>query len=117
MVDLSGPAIQAFLFAVFSGLTAMLAAVIGPTYDNLLVPELQPSSLFPAFPPSGGSTSFLSQAASFSSYLVANLVDPAIALVGVGLAVVFLGRSFFGRWKGRAEPLLGRLVLAVLLSN
>lgn len=117
MVDLSGPAVQAFLFAVFAGLTAVLAAIIGPTYDNLLVPELQPSSLFPAFPATGGPPSFLSQAASFSSYLVADLVDPAVALVGAGLAVVFLARGFFGRWKGRTEPLLGRLVLAVLLAN
>ena len=117
MVDLSGPAVQAFLFAVFAGLTAVLAAIIGPTYDNLLVPELQPSSLFPAFPPTGGASSFLSQAASFSSYLVADLVDPAVALVGAGLAVVFLARGFLGRWKGRTEPLLGRLVLAVLLAN
>ena len=117
MVDLSGPTIRALLFGFFAGLTAILAGVIGPTYDNLLVPELSPASLFPAFPPSPQSPSFLSEAASFSSYLVADLVDPAIALVALAVALVLLARSFFGRWKGAVEPLLARLLLAVLFAN
>ncbi len=117
MTDWTGPAIQAFLFTLFAGLTAILAAVIGPTYDNLLVPELAPGALFPSFPPPAGSTSFLAGATAFSGYLISNLVDPAIALVAVGVALVFLARAFFGAWRGRLEPLLGRLVVAVLLAN
>ena len=117
-MDLSSGAIQALLFAFFSGLTAILAAVIGPTYDNLLVPELAASALFPALPPVGGSGgSFLGIAASFSSYLVVNIVDPAVALLGVTVGVAYLARSFLGRWAGRAEPMLARLVLAVVFAN
>lgn len=113
-MDLSSAAIQAILFALFAGLTAALAAIIGPTYDNLLVPSLQPGALYPA--PFAAGT-FLSGAAAFSTFLLADLVDPAIALVGLAVGIAYLGRSFFGAWAQRPEPLLGRLLLAVLLAN
>ena len=45
--------VQAFLFTLFSGLTAILQAITAPTYQDLLVPELSRSSLYPPFP--GGS--------------------------------------------------------------
>lgn len=117
MVDLSGPAIRLFLFGLFAGLTAILAGVIGPTYDNLLVPEMATPSLFPPFPPAPGDPSFLAGAVGFSGFLVADLVDPAIGLAALAVAVVLLARSFFGAWKGAPEPVLARLVVAVLLAN
>jgi hypothetical protein len=115
-VDVSSAGLQAFLFALFAGLNAILTAITGPAYDNLLVPELDPSSLFPPLGV-GGSGGFLGTAASFSSYLLVNLVDPLIALVGLGVALAYLGRSFLGRWAGAVEPLLARLVLSVLIAN
>ena len=118
MVDLSSAGIQAILFAFFAGLTGIIAAVIGPTYDGLVVPALDPAALYPALPAGvSSSDTFLSHGAAFSTYLVANLVDPAIALVGVGVALAYLGRALLGRWAGRAEPLFARLVLSVLLAN
>jgi hypothetical protein len=113
-MTLSVGAVQLLLFVLFAGLTAILAAIIGPTYDNIVVPELQPSALYPS--PFGG-PSFLAGAAAFSTFLLGNLVDPAIALVGFAVALAYLGRSFFGRWAGAAEPLVARLILAVVLAN
>lgn len=113
-MDWSASAIQALLFGIFGGLTAILAAVLGPTYDNLLVPELAAGTLYPD--PFGGA-SFLSGAVAFSVFLLGNVVDPAVALVGFGVALAYLGRSFFGRWAGAVEPLVARLVLAVVLAN
>jgi hypothetical protein len=107
-------AIQAILFAFFAGFTAVLAAIIGPTYDNLFVPEMAASALYPT---SFGGGSFLSAAASFSTYLLGALVDPVIALVGVGVALAYLGRAFLGPWAAKAEPLVTRLVLSILLAN
>lgn len=115
MGDLGSGAIQAFLFGLFAGLTGILAAITGPTYDGLVVPEMQPGALYPSL--SGGGASYLTLAVQFSDYLVANLVDPATALVGVALAVTFLARAMLGRSGRSVEPLLGRLVLAVLLAN
>jgi hypothetical protein len=113
-----GSTIQAILFALFAGLTALLAAVIGPTYDNLLVPELAPSALFPPLgAPNPGSANFLAPAAHFSTFLVVGVVDPAIALVALGVAVVYLARSLTARWAATFDALLPRLVLAVVASN
>jgi hypothetical protein len=110
--------LQAILFALFALLSAVLAAITGPTYDNLLVPELSGSALFPTLPPAAGAGStFLTRAADFSTYLLENLVDPAIALLAIGIALVFLARPFVGRWTGSPEPLLGRLIVAVVLAN
>ncbi|HYK94004.1 MAG TPA: hypothetical protein VEY07_08205 [Thermoplasmata archaeon] len=111
-----GAFVQAILFFVFSGLTALLAAVIGPTYDNLLVPELQPGTLYPTLGPSGGG-GFLDEAARFSAYLLANLVDPVVTLVALGVAALYLARAFAGRWAVRFEAALPKLVLAVVFAN
>jgi hypothetical protein len=108
--------VQALLFALFASLTAILSVIIEPTYDNLLVPELDAASLYPSLTASGG-TSFLSLGASLSAFVLANLVDPAIALVGLAVGLAYLGRSVLGRWGTNAEPLLGRLVLAVIVAN
>ena len=116
MTDLGSAAIQTLLFTIFAVLTGVLAAVIGPTYDNLLVPELSPDSLYPGLSASGGG-SFLATAAVFSGYVLTNLVDPAIGLIGLAIGLAYLGRSFLGRWGAGSEALLSRLVFAVLLAN
>ncbi len=108
--------LQSLLFAFFSGLTSLVATVTGPTYDNLLVPALAPAALYPALGPTGGG-GFLGEAATFSGYLLVNLVDPAIALVAVGAALLYLGRALLGRWAVKFEALLPRLVLSVILAN
>jgi hypothetical protein len=107
---------QALLFTIFAALTGVLGAVLGATYDNLLVPELDASSLYPALTATGGS-SYLHLAAAMSAYVLTGLVDPAIGLVGLAVGLAYLGRSFLGRLGGAVEPLLGRLVLAVLIAN
>jgi hypothetical protein len=116
VVDLSEAAIQALMFAVFAGFTAILAAIIGPTYDNLFVPEMAPAALFPPMDP-GASGSFLGTATSFSTYLLVHVVDPLVAVVGLAVGLAYLGRSFFGRWAGQIESGVGRLVLAVVVAN
>lgn len=115
-MDLSTAGIQALLFTIFAALTGILGAIIGPTYDNLLVPELAPASLYPSLGAAGGGA-FLGTAAAFSDYLVVNLVDPALGLVGLAVALAYLGRAFLGRWAVTPEPLLARLLLAVVLAN
>jgi hypothetical protein len=112
--------IRAILFALFGGLTGILAAVLGPTYDNLLVPSIDPGPLFPSisFGPFGGDTSgFLTEADRFSRYLVGNLVDPAIVVVALGIGLLYLVRATVGRIRSRLDFLLPRLVFAVLLAN
>ncbi len=110
--------IRTILFSLFSVLTAVVAAVTGPTYDNLLVPMLQPGALFPALRAGGGgSGDFLSPAVAFSSYVVVNVVDPAIAAVGAGVALLFLARSVVARWGDQLSGLLPRLVVAVIVAN
>ncbi|MFI5419292.1 MAG: hypothetical protein ACHQ2Y_10455, partial [Candidatus Lutacidiplasmatales archaeon] len=108
---------QAILFALFGALTAVLNAVVGPTYDGLVVPELQPSALFPPLPPDPGSTTFVSRAAEFSAYLLTNLVDPAIALLALGVGLLYLLRSVLPSAKLRPEGLVTRLVVSVILAN
>jgi hypothetical protein len=110
--------IQAILFLLFAGLTAIVSAVVGPTYDRLLVPELAPSALYPvvsAHPPLA--TNYLGAAVQFSTYTLANVVDPAIALVGVGVAVLYFSRVFVDRWSSALDALLPRLVIAVVAAN
>ncbi|MCI4350675.1 MAG: hypothetical protein L3K15_04095 [Thermoplasmata archaeon] len=117
MTDLN-QVIQTLLFAIFAGLTAVLAAIIGPTYDNLLVPELAPSALYPSFPASGGGAgSFLARAGDFSGFLVVHLVDPALGLVAVGVGVLYLARATSARLTDRTQAMLPRLVVAALLAN
>ncbi len=109
--------LQAILFALFSALTAIVAAITGPTYDNLLVPMLQTGALYPAFASTGGSSDYLSAAIQFSSYSLGTVVDPAIALVGIGIALLFLARSVVSRWAEPLSGLLPRLVIAVIVAN
>lgn len=110
--------VQGILFSIFAVLTAALSAVIGPLYDNLLVPEMSASALYPTLPPvAGAGSSFLGTAAGFSDYLLANLVDPAVALVAFGIAFLYLGRSVLGRWTVRFESAVPQLVLCVILAN
>ena len=77
-----GQVVQALLFSIFSGLTLILNAVLGPTYEGLLVPALSPSALYPALTTTG-SGGFFDGASSLSAYVVVNLVDPAIPLLAV----------------------------------
>lgn len=110
--------VRAFLFGIFGGLTAILAAVTGPTYDNIVVPELAPGSLFPPLvPASGGGSSFLGRAADFSAYLLVHLVDPAIVLVALGVGVAYLLKAFLGSAGPKFDALLPRLVFSVVLAN
>lgn len=111
-----GQIVQGILFAIFASLTGLLSGVTAPTYDNLLVPELAPSVLFPSLGPTGGG-GFLTEAVLFSRYLLANLVDPLIALVAVGVAALFLARAVAGRWAVRFDAALPKFLVAVLLAN
>jgi hypothetical protein len=116
-VDL-GSLIQTILFLLFAGLTAIITAIIGPTYDNILVPELQPGSLFPPLFSSGsGGANYLSTAARFSEYVLSNVVDPMVALVALGVAVLYLSRSVVSRWADTFDALLPRLVIGVVGAN
>lgn len=113
-----GSLVQAILFFLFADLTALLAAVIGPTYDQLLVPDLAPQALFPSLhAPASGTSSFLLPAVHFSSFLVTSVVDPLVALLALGVAVLYLARATLGRWATRLEGMLPRLVLAVVAAN
>ena len=113
-----GSLINAILFLLFAGLTALVAAVIGPTYDHILVPELSPSALFPpTFAANPAPSNFLAPAGRFSEYLIAEVVDPAIALVVLGVAILYLARAISPRWSAQFDALLPRLVLAVIASN
>jgi hypothetical protein len=117
MVDLN-QLIQSILFGLFAGLTALLAAVLGPTYDHLLVPELAPAALFPTLAPTGGgSGSFLAVAGAFSSFLVVHVVDPALGLLAVGVGVLYLARAASSRLAEQTRSLLPRLVVAAVLAN
>ena len=113
-----GSLIQAILFLLFAGLTAIVTAVVGPTYDNLFVPEMSPSALYPALV---GSTSnpgnYLAAATAFSTYTLANIVDPVIALVAVGVAFLYFSRVFVDRWAVTFDGLLPRLVISVVAAN
>jgi len=113
-----GNLVQTLLFLLFADLTSIITAVIGPTYDNLLVPELQPSALFPPLlGPSNGNANYLFFAANFSRFVLTNVVDPAVALVALGVAVLYLSRSVVARWATTLDSLLPRLVLGVIGAN
>jgi hypothetical protein len=117
-MDPVSSSVQAILFALFAALTAALTAVIGPTYQNLFVPEMQTAALYPLLPgyPSGAG-GFLQVAAQFSEYLVATLVDPALVLVVVGVAVLYLLRAILPSLAPRLRDLFPRLVVGALLAN
>ena len=109
--------VQAILFALFGGLTAIVTAIVGPTYDNLLVPELQPSALYPALSAAGSGSGFLAAAARFSIFTLANVVDPAIGLLAIAVALAYLAKPLVARWSAGFDGLLLRLVLAVVAAN
>ena len=110
--------IQAILFALFAILTAALTLVVGVTYDNLVVPELQPGALYPSISAnSPGPENFLAPAAHFATYLLVYVVDPAITLVAVGVALLYLSKALVARWAERVNDLLPRLVIAVVGAN
>jgi hypothetical protein len=115
-MDLSG-IIQAILFGLFALLTGAIAAIIGPTYDHLFVPEMQTGALFPPFLGQVASPNFLSRAAGFSDFLLANIVDPAIALVAVGVGIAYLSRAVLARYGARIDGLLIRMIVAVVAAN
>lgn len=113
-----GSVIEAILFFLFAGLTAIIAAVLGPTYDNLFVPEMNPASLFPpisAMAP--GPSNFLAPAARFSAFVLANVVDPAITLLALGLAILYFAKVWIHRWSVQLDGLVPRLILAVVGAN
>jgi len=113
-----GNLVQTLLFLLFADVTSIITAVIGPTYDNLLVPELQPGALFPPIlGPSSGNANYLMFGANFSRFVLANVVDPAVALVALGVAVLFLARSVVSRWASALDDLLPRLILGVIGAN
>jgi hypothetical protein len=112
-----GNLVRTVLFLLFGDLTAVVTAVIGPTYDNLLVPELQTGTLFPSLFGSGGDASYLATAARFSGFILSNVVDPAVAIVALGVAVLYLCRSVVTRWSDSLDALLPRLVLGVVGAN
>lgn len=106
--------VQGLLFLLFAALTALLNAVLGPTYDQLLVPMLAPGALYPSLSDGGG---FLGPAAGFSAYVVANLVDPAIPLLALGLGGIYLARSVLPELARRSEAMLPKFVGSVVLAN
>ncbi|MGC2205188.1 MAG: hypothetical protein WA719_04595, partial [Thermoplasmata archaeon] len=113
-----GNIIQTILFLLFAGLTAIVTAVVGPTYDQLLVPELSPAALYPLLSPRNPAPSdYLAAASQFSTYTLANVVDPAIALVGVAVAILYFSRAFVSRWALPLDALLPRLLIAVVAAN
>ncbi|HZY69481.1 MAG TPA: hypothetical protein VFF67_00690 [Thermoplasmata archaeon] len=110
--------VQAILFGIFAGLTAVLAAILGPTYDNLVVPQLLTSALYPPWPTGApGAGSFLGFAAGFSAFLLVRVVDPAVALVAVAVGMLYLLRATSSRLAARLSGFLPRLLVAVLLAN
>jgi len=111
--------VQAVVFALFAVLTGVLWAVTLPTYNDLLVPELLPGAAYPTLlgPGAGSSSSFLALAARFSEFLVANVVDPAVALVVLAVGAVYLARAVTAPTRVRLESLLPRLVVSIVLAN
>ncbi len=113
-----GSYLQAILALLFADLTAIVAAVIGPTYDYLLVPELSATALYPPLAAATNDpTDFLAAAAAFSNFTLANVVDPASALVAIGVGLLFLARPLSARWAVSLEGLLPRLVIGVVGAN
>ncbi len=112
----ASPAIQELLLALFGSLTSIVSFVIGPTYDDLFVPELSASTLFPALGVPGGG-GLLGGAADFANYLVLNVADPSVALVAAAVGVLYLARATVSAWRAKLDALLPRLVVGVLVSN
>ncbi len=110
--------IQQILYSLFAVVTGIVSAIIGPTYDNLLVPELRPAALFPSLTAADpGPTNFLAPAAHFSTFLLVNVVDPAVTLVALGVALLYFARVWVARWASQFDGLLPRLIVAVVAAN
>ncbi len=113
-----GQLIEQILFATFAALTSIVAAIIGPTYDTLLVPEMKVAALYPSlFASHPGPSNFLAPAAQFSTFLLVNVVDPAVTLVVLGVAILYFARVAVNRWASQFDGLLPRLILAVVAAN
>src|SRR5215831_1197495 len=98
---------KSVLFALFAQLTLALWVVTGATYDGLFVPMMSASSLYPGLPPGPVAPgSFLTTAATFSDYMVANVVDPLVAVVAVVVGLLYLFRASFARWGARFDHLI-----------
>jgi hypothetical protein len=115
-MDLTSAAIQALLFGIFAAATSALAAIIGPTYDGIVVPELSAGALYPTVSASGG-TGFLATPATFSLYLLTHLVDPAIVLVALAVGILYLVRAVIPSPRPELQGLLGKLVVSVIVAN
>lgn len=110
--------IRLILLLLFANFTALVAAVTGPTYDNLLIPELGRAALYPSLASAGaGPGDFLAPAARFSNFTITNLVDPAVTLIALGVALLYLAKPLAARWAATFDGLLPRLVLAVVAAN
>jgi hypothetical protein len=107
--------VHGWLFLLFGLLTGALDVVIVPTYNDLLVPLLQPAALFPPLGAAGGG-GFFATAASMSAFVLGTVVDPAIALVAVAIGLLYLVRASWGP-IAHLTNLLPRFVLAVVLAN
>lgn len=106
-----GPVVQAILFALFAALTAAVSAVIAPTYDGLLVPQLSPGSAYASWT---GSSVFAT-ASSFSNTLLVEVVDPAAVLVIAAVGFLYLLRAALP--SPRLTNLGPRLVIGLLVAN
>lgn len=110
--------LEAILFALFADLTAIVAAVIGPTYNNLLVPSLSSGALYPPLlGTAGDSSNYLVLATHFSTYVLVDVVDPAAALFALAVAVAYLSKALLARWAQTLDGLLLRLVVALVAAN
>lgn len=106
-----GPVVKAILFALFGGLTAAVTVVTGPTYDNLFVPEMDPSAAYASWQ----GPNVFAAASTFSNALLVGLVDPLAVLVIVAVGLLYLLRS--AHPTPRLQGLAGKLVLGILVAN
>ncbi len=109
--------IQALLAGAFGLFTVTMNAAITPTYNGLFVPAMSTSQLFPSLSDPSGGAAFLAEAAKFSSYLLVTIVDPAVALVAVGLGLLYLSKALYQRSGPWAEALIVRFIIAVVVAN
>lgn len=106
-----GPIVQAILFALFGALTAAVAVVTAPTYDNLFVPEMSPASAFASW--TGGNV--FAAAVDLSNTLLTELVDPLAVLVIAAVGFLYMVRSVYPSPK--LTGLAPKLLFALLVAN
>ncbi len=112
-----GSVVNAVLFAIFGAVTAAIQAVVGPTYDNLFVPEMAPTALYAPFVGPGHANNLFAQGAAFSNYVLVGVVDPLAVLVMVVIGVLYLVRASLPSLGTMWTGLVPRLVLGILLAN